>query len=231
MELPLFNSTPPEGWLVAGNSPWLGGISKWKLARLQTRSGVTGPASRLCPTHPYCVLPRPLMRSLLGLMTRTRTDTGNKEELLLCDFPRCPLGESAGDHSQKEEGEGGGREGAREGEICFKCPILIPLNSFFFFFNNQGGICVFIYGCSGSLLLHKGSLLVRASFLWLRPEGATLHCGAQASHCGGLSCSRAPALGTRASVVEVGGLSCPLAYGIFPDQGLYPCPLRWQAEA
>ena len=84
------------------------------------------------------------MRSLLGLMTRTRTDTWNKEELLLCDFPRCPLGESAGDHSQKEEGEGGGREGAREGEICFKCPILIPLNSFFFFLTISGlFVCLF----------------------------------------------------------------------------------------
>ena len=30
--------------------------------------------------------------SLLSLMTRTRTDTWNKEGLLLCDFPPCPLG-------------------------------------------------------------------------------------------------------------------------------------------
>ena len=37
--------------------------------------------------------------------------------------------------------------------------------------------------------------------------GATLHCGAQASHCSGFSCCRACALGTWASVVVVRGLS------------------------
>ena len=53
---------------------------------------------------------------------------------------------------------------------------------------------VFIYGCVGSSLL-------RAGFLYLWRAGATLHCGAQASHCGGFSCCRARALGTRASLV------------------------------
>ena len=37
--------------------------------------------------------------------------------------------------------------------------------------------------------------------------GATLHCGAQASHCGGFSCCGARALGKRASVVVARGLS------------------------
>ena len=37
--------------------------------------------------------------------------------------------------------------------------------------------------------------------------GATLHCGAQASHCGGLSCCGAQALGMWASVVAAHGLS------------------------
>ena len=37
--------------------------------------------------------------------------------------------------------------------------------------------------------------------------GATLRCGAQASHCGGFSCSGARALGTRASVVVARGFS------------------------
>ena len=29
----------------------------------------------------------------------------------------------------------------------------------------------------------------------------------------------------------VHGLSCPVAYGIFPDQGSNPCPLHWQADS
>ena len=33
-----------------------------------------------------------------------------------------------------------------------------------------------------------------------------------------------------ASVAVVHGLSCPLACGIFPDQGANPCALRWQAD-
>ena len=37
--------------------------------------------------------------------------------------------------------------------------------------------------------------------------GATLRCGAPASHCGGFSCCRARALGTWASVVVAHGLS------------------------
>ena len=36
---------------------------------------------------------------------------------------------------------------------------------------------------------------------------ATLHCGAQASHCGGFSCCGARALGMRASVVAAHGLN------------------------
>ena len=51
-------------------------------------------------------------------------------------------------------------------------------------------------------------------------------CGARASHCGGFSCCRARALGTRTSVVVVRGLSCSEACDIFPDQGLNPCPLH-----
>ena len=37
-------------------------------------------------------------------------------------------------------------------------------------------------------------------------SGATLHCGARASHCGGFSCCGAGALGVRASVVVARGL-------------------------
>ena len=58
----------------------------------------------------------------------------------------------------------------------------------------------FFFGCVGSSLLHAG-------FLWLQRVGATVRCGVWASHCGGFSCCRARALGTRASVVVAHGLS------------------------
>ena len=58
------------------------------------------------------------------------------------------------------------------------------INQFFFFF-----------------LAALGLSLPRAGFLQLRQAGATLCCGARASHCGGFSCCGARALGTRASVV------------------------------
>ena len=58
----------------------------------------------------------------------------------------------------------------------------------------------FLFGCIGSSLL-------RAGFLWLRRVGATLCCGARASHCGGFSCCGAWALGVRASVVVARELS------------------------
>ena len=64
-------------------------------------------------------------------------------------------------------------------------------------------VCFFFFlsfGCVGSSLLHTG-------FLWLQQAGATLHCDAQASHCGGFSYCRAQALGTQASVVVAHGLS------------------------
>ena len=42
--------------------------------------------------------------------------------------------------------------------------------------------------------------------------------------------SQAHGLWSAGSVAVVLGLSCPAACGIFPDQGLNPCPLHWQAE-
>ena len=61
-------------------------------------------------------------------------------------------------------------------------------------------IYVFIFGCVGSSLLCAGFSLVAQA-------GATLRCGARASHCGGFSCCRTQAIGTRASVVVAHGLS------------------------
>ena len=55
----------------------------------------------------------------------------------------------------------------------------------------------------------------------------------QASHCSGFSCCRAWALGCTGfsswgSIVVAHRLSCPMAWGIFPDQGWNPCPLQWK---
>ena len=78
--------------------------------------------------------------------------------------------------------------------------------------------------------------------------GGTLHCSAWGSHGGGFSCYEHRLKGTWASVVQLLGsivavpgpqstgstvvghrLSCSEACGIFPDQGLNPCLLHWQA--
>ena len=59
----------------------------------------------------------------------------------------------------------------------------------FFFFNL---FYLFVFGCIGSSLLLAG---------------ATLRCGARASHCSGFSCCGAQALGMQDSVVVARGLS------------------------
>ena len=93
-------------------------------------------------------------------------------------------------------------------------------------------IFIFIFSCIRSSLLCTG-------FLQLWQAGATLCCGARASHCGGFSCCGAQALGTQTSLAVARRLSscgswaqflCGLEKcGTFPDQGLNPCPLYWQA--
>ena len=65
--------------------------------------------------------------------------------------------------------------------------------------------------------------------------GVTPFCGSWASHCGGLPCYGVQAPGSRASVavgslVVSQGLNCSATCGIFPDQGLNPCPLHWQED-
>ena len=35
----------------------------------------------------------------------------------------------------------------------------------------------------------------------------------------------------QASGVVAHGLSCSVAYGIFPDQGSNPCPLHWEVDS
>ena len=60
-----------------------------------------------------------------------------------------------------------------------------------------------MYVCIGCI----GSSLPHVDFLQLWRAGATLLCGAQASHCGGFFCCGARALGVQASVVVARGLS------------------------
>ena len=57
------------------------------------------------------------------------------------------------------------------------------------------------------LLAALGPYCCVRAFLQLRRAGATLRCGARASHCGGFSCCGAQALGVWASVVVARGLS------------------------
>ena len=73
--------------------------------------------------------------------------------------------------------------------------------------------------CTGSLLLCTG-------FLQLQQVGATCHCNAKASHCGGFSGCWAQALGTQASVDggSLLGLVALVVGGILLDQGSNPSP-------
>ena len=84
--------------------------------------------------------------------------------------------------------------------------FFFPKNYFAYLFMAAVGLC-----CS------KG-------FLQLQSAGATLHCSAWASHCGGSSCCRAQALEFRlqqlqclGSAVAAHQLSCSTAHGILPD--------------
>ena len=72
-------------------------------------------------------------------------------------------------------------------------------------------IYVFIFGCTGSLLLHR-----RLSSCG---EQGLLSSGPRASHRRGFSCCRAQTLGHKGSVLVAHGLSCSVARGISLDQG------------
>ena len=50
------------------------------------------------------------------------------------------------------------------------------------------------------------------------------------SHCSDFSCCGAQTLGPEGSAAVVPKFSCPMAGGIFPDQGLNLCLLHWQAD-
>ena len=88
-----------------------------------------------------------------------------------------------------------------------------------------------IFGCTGSSLLHDG-------FLWLWRERATLQMWCPlllwwllllqnaGSRVRGLQ-----SLQHAGSVIVVHGYCCPVACGIFPDQGSNPGPLHWQVDS
>ena len=67
------------------------------------------------------------------------------------------------------------------------------------------------------------SRLLRVDFL---QSGAALCCDTRASPCGGFSCCGAGALEPGLS-----HCTCPVACGIFPDQGSNPHPLHWKADS
>ena len=121
-------------------------------------------------------------------------------------------------------------------QITFFYLFIIYLLLFIYFYK-------FIYLIFNLILAALGLRCCAQAFLQLQRAGATLCCGAWASHCSGFSCCGARALGVRASVVVsrglqsagsvavAHGLSCSVACGIFPDQGSNPCPLHWQADS
>ena len=105
-------------------------------------------------------------------------------------------------------------------------------------------ICLYVYYWQGWVFLATQAFSSCG-------EGILSSCGASASHCSGLSCCRAWALGVQISVVAACGLkvaaacglrstgsvavahrpSFSVACGIFLDQGLNLCLLPWQADS
>ena len=96
---------------------------------------------------------------------------------------------------------------------------------FFFFLERESLIYLFIYlwPCWVFVFV-RGLSLVAASG------------GHSSSQCAGLSLSwplllRSTGSRRAGSVIVAHGPSCSAACGIFPDQGLNPCPLHWQADS
>ena len=81
-----------------------------------------------------------------------------------------------------------------------------------------------IFGCA------RSSLLCRL-FSSCSEPGLLSRCRPWASLCGRFSHCRAQALGAQASVVVALELSCPIACGIFLNQGSNQCSLHWQANS
>ena len=104
-------------------------------------------------------------------------------------------------------------------EVILSFLFSVGLFHLFFFFL----IYFFIFGCTGSSLLHSGFLVVEPggySSLW----------------CAGFSLQwllllRSMGSRHRGSLVVAHALSYPEACGILLDQGSNPCPLYWQVDS
>ena len=75
-----------------------------------------------------------------------------------------------------------------------------------------------------SVAVHRLSLVAASG-------GYSSSCSRRASHCHGFFCCKVQALGAWALVAVAHCLSCPVACGVFLDQGLNLCPLLWQADS
>ena len=99
----------------------------------------------------------------------------------------------------------------------------------------------FPLGCSSTLFFFNLILFIYLWLCWVfvSVQGLSLVAasgGHSSSQCGGLSLSRPLLLrstGSRraGSAIVAHGPSRSAACGIFPDQGLNPCPLHWQADS
>ena len=97
----------------------------------------------------------------------------------------------------------------------------IDLLFIFFFFNFYTLFIyfIFIFWLCWVFVSVRGLSLVAASG------------GHSSSRCNGLSLSLPLLLRSAGSVLVSHGPSCSAACEIFPDQGLNPCPLHWQADS
>ena len=84
-------------------------------------------------------------------------------------------------------------------------------------------------GERGLLFIALCRLLTAVAYL-VAEHGLQAHTFQQLQHAGSVVVVRQPQ-SVRASVVAARGLRCSAACGIFPDQGLNPCPLHWQVDS
>ena len=129
------------------------------------------------------------------------------------------------------------------------CPLLNPqepeqyLELKKHFLKNKFIFYLFIFGCVGSLLLRRafsscseqGLLFVVLRGLLTAVASLVVEHGLQACVLQQLwfmgSVVVVHGLQSAGSVVVGQGPCCSSACGIFPDQGLNPCPLHWQADS